>query len=493
MFINHIYRHARENPDRLAVVNSGEEISYRRFANTIETVRNFLMRARLPDDGVIVNITSNLYCDWVLLLALRSLGHTTVSGTSWRVIDGLHIRNIAGLVCLSNHVEAMAAFRSALPDRGIVEVPRQMLLGSNESPPPPPLADGRFGDHIVYTSGTTGTYKKLAYNGNELVNLIEVESIGQSGYTSPDDVYHNHSFGPWTAAGQRMVLITWFAGAVVIFEQRKNWPDHFFDYPVTKTFFVPALLDEVTRRAPQRADKLTKLRILVGGGFVDAQLARSVIRKFDCTLYIVYGGTEFHTALETEFRNDEDVIWLEPTRVTDAEIVDDAGRPVPHGVEGIIRVKRGPGLASSYLDEPDATARHFHDGYFYPGDMAVQREDRRIRILGRADDVLNLGGQKIAIEPFEATVRKVLRVESLCAFNHQDNTGKEMLVIVIEGSQLPERTRLQEMTRQLKQVDQIRFLLINRFPRGENGMMKINRRKVLELVRENLKKPVNLI
>lgn len=144
MFINHIYRHAREDPEHLAVINSGEEISYLRFANTIEAVRNFLMRARLPRHGVIVNITSNLYHDWVLLLALRSLGCSTVSGASWKVIEGLDLKNIVGLVCFSDQADAIDAFENARPDSAIVNVRREMLSGVSKGLPPP-IKDGRFG------------------------------------------------------------------------------------------------------------------------------------------------------------------------------------------------------------------------------------------------------------------------------------------------------------------------------------------------------------
>ena len=42
VYLNHIYRHAQERPDSLAVINSGEEISYGRFARAIEDVRSFL-------------------------------------------------------------------------------------------------------------------------------------------------------------------------------------------------------------------------------------------------------------------------------------------------------------------------------------------------------------------------------------------------------------------------------------------------------------------
>jgi acyl-coenzyme A synthetase/AMP-(fatty) acid ligase len=115
--------------------------------------------------------------------------------------------------------------------------------------------------------------------------------------------------------------------------------------------------------------------------------------------------------------------------------------------------------------------------------MAVKREDGRIRILGRVEDVINLGGQKIAIEPFENAVRKTLGIDSLCVFAQQDMSGKDMLVVAIEGTEPAGQAQRGVLASRLPQFKTIRYSLIDRFPRGKNGMMKVNRRKLLELVR----------
>jgi acyl-coenzyme A synthetase/AMP-(fatty) acid ligase len=483
MFINRIYRHARENPDHLAVINSGEEITYCRFANTIEVVRNHLMRAGLPKDGIIVKITSNLYHDWVLLLAARSLGLTTVAGTSWQAVEGLGLKNITGLLCLSDEAEAMEAFQGARPDCAVVQVPRRMMAGTGNGPAPLPLSPSRFGDHIDYTSGTTGSYKKVLHQGDRFHEVVESEGIADSGKIEPEDIYFLYSFGPWTAAGHRLAMNCWFCGSTVMFEQRQDWFKYFCDYPITLTFFVPGLLEMARANIVYRPSGPRKLKILVGGGFLDAQLARTVIDQFDCELLLAYGGTEFRTSLETWFRNDEDVVWLAPNINSGFEIVDEDDQPVPTGIEGIVRIKSEPCYPFEYIDDLEATAKHFRDGYFYPGDMAVQRADGRIRILGRVDDVLNLVGQKIAIEPFEDAVRKTLKVENVCVFSQQDDKGNDMILIVIEGDRLPEQGMLDTLASKIKRVPKIRYELMRQFPRGDNGMMKVNRRKVLELVR----------
>ena len=483
MFVNGIYRHARENPGRLAIVNSGEEITYRRFAQAIEAARNYLMKAGLPKGGIVVNITSNLYRDWVLLLAVRSLGLTTVSGSSWQVLDGLNLRGIVGMVCYAEHTDAIEAFSNAMPGCLVVELPHSILEAADQNNGEPAPVDGQFGDHIVYTSGTTGTYKKLLYSGPEIESAVEIDRFGLVGrYATAKDVIFCHSFGPWTAAGYKNSLRSWYRGATVIFDQRADWADHFFDYPVTLTTFMSGWLNQVCENLKSRPHNFPKLRVQVGGGFLDAGTARKLIEQLDCDIFVAYGGTEFRTPFGHFMTDDDDVVWL-TQQFDEVEIVDDDHQPVPTGVEGQIRIGLAPYDPKGYIDDEEATLRHYRDGWFYPGDMAVRRDDGRVRILGRVDDVLNLAGNKIAIQPFENAASQLLGVRSLCAFSQQDDQGNDLLLVVIEGEELPAKAKLEALASKIPQVPKVRYSLIRKFPRGTNGMMKVNRRKVLELVR----------
>lgn len=49
---------------------------------------------------------------------------------------------------------------------------------------------------------------------------------------------------------------------------------------------------------------------------------------------------------------------------------------------GEIRL-RAPGMASTYFDNPEESARRFRDGWFYPGDMGYLRPDGQLVVQGR--------------------------------------------------------------------------------------------------------------
>lgn len=68
------------------------------------------------------------------------------------------------------------------------------------------------------------------------------------------------------------------------------------------------------------------------------------------------------------------------------------------GEVGEIRI-RNAYMAPGYRDAPEATARAFRAGWFHPGDLARWEPEGVLGIIGRVDQIINLGGLKI--DPFE--------------------------------------------------------------------------------------------
>lgn len=64
-------------------------------------------------------------------------------------------------------------------------------------------------------------------------------------------------------------------------------------------------------------------------------------------------------------------------------------------VDGVIHIS-GPMLASGYVRNPAATAQAFTDGSFVTRDVGRWLPDGRLDVLGRVDDLINTGGEKVA-------------------------------------------------------------------------------------------------
>jgi len=79
----------------------------------------------------------------------------------------------------------------------------------------------------------------------------------------------------------------------------------------------------------------------------------------------------------------------------DVAVMDDAGQLVPSGDSGEI-VIRGADVTAGYVDNPDANATAFTDGWFRTGDRGLFDPDGYLTITGRIKEIINRGGEKIA-------------------------------------------------------------------------------------------------
>jgi fatty-acyl-CoA synthase len=71
------------------------------------------------------------------------------------------------------------------------------------------------------------------------------------------------------------------------------------------------------------------------------------------------------------------------------------------GVEGEI-VVRGPTVMRGYYQDAAASAATFRDGWFHTGDLGVRTEDGFVFYVGRAKDMLKVGGFNVAPQEIES-------------------------------------------------------------------------------------------
>ena len=88
-------------------------------------------------------------------------------------------------------------------------------------------------------------------------------------------------------------------------------------------------------------------------------------------------------------------------------VVDEAGDVVAAGVEGQLQY-RGVGLFRGYYREPELTAAAVtEDGWLRTGDMAALLEDGTVLFHGRAQELINVGGQKFNVSEVECLLAQV--------------------------------------------------------------------------------------
>ncbi|NKS63531.1 AMP-binding protein [Rhodococcus hoagii] len=119
------------------------------------------------------------------------------------------------------------------------------------------------------------------------------------------------------------------------------------------------------------------------------------------------------------------------------EVRDEAGRPVPDGVEGEIYV-RGPLVMLGYWNNPEATAATIDEtGWMATGDLGTM-EDGYLRISSRRSDLILRGGENV----YPAEVEDVLVEhpsvrECIVVGTEHADYGEEVCAVVVVDSDVP--------------------------------------------------------
>ena len=200
--------------------------------------------------------------------------------------------------------------------------------------------------------------------------------------------------------GRNQCLAQIMAGGTVVISHARTLADLVAEierHKVTWTYIVPAQLRRMARAATGRAPLLPQLRLLMTGAApLYGAERRAVVERISPRLSIQYGANDcgrFTTLAPEEVLAYPESVGR-PHVGVEAQVVDDQHRPVPPGTVGLIRF-RSAGYPTGYYRDPEATARGYRDGWFYPGDLAAIDENGYVYLKGRADDLINYAGLKI--------------------------------------------------------------------------------------------------
>ncbi len=114
-------------------------------------------------------------------------------------------------------------------------------------------------------------------------------------------------------------------------------------------------------------------------------------------------------------------------------IVDAGGSDVDRGAIGEVAI-RGAGLTPGYLNNDQANAESFFDGWFRTGDQG-RVDDGYLRLLGRLKEMIIRGGENISPYEIEAVLLSHPQVAEAVAFGVDDDKYGQTVAaaVVLEG------------------------------------------------------------
>jgi acyl-coenzyme A synthetase/AMP-(fatty) acid ligase len=300
------------------------------------------------------------------------------------VTTAVHDSDPVGFNWLVSHqvLDTFSSDRTILVDDAfLAEVARQRFADA-------PLAYESFDSvcRLSFSSGTTGT--PLAVSST-------VERHGRGAVSWMDSRPFFSLIRGFSGSGVKAAVSSIYQGDVYICPGE---PDE--NVTLAQRNFVSTLhgspaqiaefLDLLARRDNRHVDISTVQFI---GSFLSERLLQRIHDELGASVTACYGSSEIGMVAMREEVRDNPADVGRPFEHATIEIVDENHQPVLNGVEGIVRIKTTR-RSTNYFRAPDAVARTYHDGWFYPGDVGRFSPDGHLILCGRTSDVINAGGVK---------------------------------------------------------------------------------------------------
>lgn len=421
---------ARTHPDKRAmcwVNDKGEHIDFT-FADLKEQsdrVASYLQSKGIGKGDMVMLILKRRYEFWFAILALHKLGAACIPATHLLMKKDIVYRcNAAGIkaiVCVGDKL-VLDRVASALPDCATLKC--VMSTG--------PIVPAGFDDFtkgyksasaferpknvntnddislLYFTSGTTGHPKMVAHDFTYPLGHIVTGSFWHN--LTEDSLHLTVADTGWGKAVWGKLYGQWIAGAAVfVYDHEKFTPRDMLrmisQYRITSFCAPPTVFRFMLHENMDGIDISCLKWCTIAGEALNPSVYEEFYGITGIRLREGFGQTETTCSiLTTPWMKPKPGSMGKPNPAYCVDLVDDAGKSVPPGVQGeiVIRTPDGKkpiGLFKGYYRDEELTKRVYSDNVYHTGDVATRDADGYFWFVGRNDDVIKSSGYRIG--PFE--------------------------------------------------------------------------------------------
>lgn len=500
-----IEANARIIPDALALAFKGKDYSWAEMRDAVNGLRRGLAQAGVVHGTRVAVFDRN--SDHFLLLgyALASMGAVIVP-------INVHLRAAEAAYILGNcrpsFLVTSDEFRPIV-EQAVSELERRPRIISRGMTQDGDLgwadiADGP-GDvevsrpkswndtHLVlYTSGTTGKPKGVMLSHRRTV----LDALASS---APFNVRRGDRFFCYlplfhTASWDWIKMYLLHQGAVVLAERfdAGNAIDLMQRYRCTAMLGFSVVLKSLIEAPEWRNADMSSMRFLGYGAYDPSNLLEETIRQFrergasEMEYALPYGLTEagpFVMAGRPEDVQGRANMLGTPIPGVDVALMDDDDNEVPRGEVGEICV-RSAAVMSGYLDNPEATAEAFRNGWLHTGDMARQDAEGFYHMVDRKKDMIRTAGENVFAKEVEQVLVTHPAIAECAVIGMPDDVyGEKVVAAVVSRDGSRDAADIQNFVRQriagFKTPKLVVFL--DQLPR--NALGKIVKPELREVIR----------
>ena len=348
---------------------------------------------------------------------------------------------------------------------------------------------------ILYTSGTTGTPKGAALSHSNLIaNPLQgqawVKELQQGNQRMLATLPFFHAYGLTFSLtltvliGSELVLLPAPKMDLIMQAVKKT--------PPTFVPGVPTVFERMLKAAKKKNVDLSKVQIGFSGA---SSLPKEIIEEWEQStgghLVEGYGLTETSPIIvgNPESADRRPGYIGIPFPDTQIRIVnpDNPDEDMPFGETGEILVK-GPQVFSGYFNNPEATEKVFHDGWFRTGDMGIMEEDGFIKLVSRIKELIITGGFNVYPAEVEEVIRTHKDVADVAVVGRPRSDGSEDVVacVVLNDGAALDPDGLKEFARENLTRYKVPRTFYHFDELSKDQMGKIRRREVRDDLLEKL-------
>ncbi|GIJ72700.1 hypothetical protein Voc01_076170 [Virgisporangium ochraceum] len=487
---------ALSRPDRIACEDSDRRLTFRQLDARSDVLADRVLAATDGRSGAVALVMPR---GVDLLVALVGI----LKARCWYVPLGVEepARRVAEMVTAAQPLAVLTDDRelvAPLASRPRIAVPADDHGAAGPRALPPVGADHPV--YVMFTSGSSGTPKGVLQGSDALCNRL-VWMARHYG-VGPDDAVLQKTPYTFDVSGWELYLpLITGARCVLAPEGDHRDPAALARFVrgrhVTICHFVPSMLDEVLRYAPELLD--APLRdIVCSGESLSAGTVARVRARTGARLHNLYGPTEAaidvtHWTVPTAWTPDRPILIGTPIDNTDLYVLDErTGRPADSGELWI----GGMPVALGYVGATDLTASAFRtigaERCYRTGDLVRVVPGAGLEYLGRRDGQVKVRGVRVEPGEVEHALERHEAIERAVVVAVPAKNGPRLAAALIGAARVPRpgdadlRDHLR--TRLPPAFVPAQFLWVDSLPLGATG--KVDRRAIQEtLVRDHHRPP----
>lgn len=342
---------------------------------------------------------------------------------------------------------------------------------------------------VLYTTGTTGlakgvalTRKNLEAGVRNIINALDMQEDEVILGSLP--LNHSNAIGTVRAAMYRGASVVVHDGLTNI----KNLEDRIIKYCCTGFSGSPSALKIVDKATKGHMEQFFgHMRYVeIGTAPMDMELKKKTMQALPkARLLINYGATEAARSVYMDLNAHPDKLNSigKPVKDIKVKIIDDDNQEIVSSKDNVGRlVLCGETCMKGYWNNPELSKEVLIAGGFAPNDYAYIDEDGFIFLMGRADDVIIVGGEKVSPFEIEDALMSNEKIAECACIRVKDKNGilgdVPVMYIVLKKAVTVEKNEFKNYL--LGKLEPykipVEFIEVDKLPRNYIG--KLDRKKM---------------